>query len=314
MDGQHRTSPIPVLAVALAVAAWGFGSILVKLVSFDGVLVSFYRLWLGFAVMFVFLYVTNARLTLASLREALPAGLLFGVNVAMYFSAVKLTSVANATLISALQPGIVLLVAGPWFHERVGLRNVVWTLVSFAGIGVVVAGASGAPQWSPFGDLLAFGALLTFTGYFLLSKRLSASVSPTEYVTAIQLIAAIVVTPMIFFSPDPIGFGVPVDWLWMVGIVLVGGLGGHLLVNWAHRYVDVSVSSLMLLGTPIVASLGAWAVLAEALSPLQLLGGAMTLVGIAMIAGRAGSAIPPVVHEVPVGGEAPPGDAFERSR
>lgn len=275
---------IPTLAVAAAVTAWGFGGIMVKLASFEGVALSFYRLWLGFAVMFLILHLMRRPLSVTAVRAALPGGLLFGVNVAMFFTGIKLTTVANATLVSALQPALVLLVAGAWFSERVGLREVFWTGVSFAGVVVVILGSAGAPAWSPIGDLLAVGALFTFTGYFLVSKRIRSSVDPVQYVAAIQFIAAVVVTPIALVTgPRNLVAGGPIDWLWMVMIVLVSGLGGHLLVNWAHRYVDVSISSLLMLGVPIVAALGAWAVLAEPLGPLQILGGLIALAAIVVI-------------------------------
>lgn len=275
---------IPTLAVVAAVTAWGFGGIMVKLASFEGVALSFYRLWLGFGVMLLLLRLIQRPLPLSALRAALPGGILFGVNVAMFFSGIKLTTVANATLISALQPALVLLVAGAWFGERVGLREAFWTLVSFAGVVIVIVASSGTPEWSPSGDLLAFGALVTFTGYFLVSKRVRASVDPVQYVAAIQFIAAVVVTPIAFITvPHDLVAGGPLDWFWLVMIVLVSGLGGHLLVNWAHHYVDVSISSLLMLGVPIVAALGAWVVLDEPLGALQIVGGLIALAAIVVI-------------------------------
>jgi drug/metabolite transporter (DMT)-like permease len=274
-------------AVAMAVVAWGFGNVLVKLTSFDGIVLSLYRLWAGFLIMLLVMRAARARLTTAALRKSLPGGLLFGVNVVMFFSALKLTSVADATLISALQPAIVLVAAGPMFGERAGAREIAWTAVALAGVAIVVLASAGTPAWSPLGDLLAFGAVLTFTGYFLVSKRVRGSIGPIEYVAAMQLSAALVVTPIALASRQHLALGDALDWLWLMLIVCFSGIGGHLLVNWAHRYVDVTVSSVMMLGVPVVGALAAWVVLGEPLGPLQVLGGAITLAALASIA-RAG--------------------------
>ena len=279
-------------AVAIAVTAWGFGNVLVKLTSFDGIVLSLYRLWAGFLVMLLVMRLARLRLTATAFRQSLPGGLLFGVNVAMFFSALKLTSVADATLISALQPAIVFVVAGPLFGERIGMRTIAWTTIALAGVAIVVLASAGTPAWSPLGDLLAVGAVLTFTGYFLVSKHVRVSVGPVEYVAATQLAAAIVVTPIALVSRQHLGLGSALDWTWLMTIVCVSGIGGHLLVNWAHRYVDVTVSSVMMLGVPVVGAIAAWPVLDESLGVLQVLGGVITLVALAAIARSGGGALP----------------------
>ncbi len=275
------------VAVAIAVTTWGFGNVLVKLTSFDGIVLSLYRLWAGFLVTLVVMRMARLRLPLKALRQSLLGGLFFGVNIVMFFSALKLTSVADATLISALQPAIVFVVAWPLFGERATVQELVWTSVALAGVAVVVLASAGTPDWSPLGDLLAFGAVLTFTGYFLVSKRVRASIGPVEYVAAVQLSAAIVVTPIALATRQHLAVGNLLDWMWLMIIVCASGIGGHLLVNWAHRYVDVTVSSVMMLAVPVVGAIAAWVVLDESLGALQLLGGAVTLGALAAIA-RAG--------------------------
>lgn len=56
-----------------------------------------------------------------------------------------------------------------------------------------------------------------------------------------------------------------------------------MIVNWAHPYVRISVSSTLILLTPVVASLGAWAALDESLNGIQVVGGAITLIAIAAL-------------------------------
>jgi drug/metabolite transporter (DMT)-like permease len=277
---------IPIAAVAAAVTAWGAGNVLVKLDSFDGIVLSLYRLWVAVALTFVVMPLAGMHVSRRDLREAVPGGVLFGVNIVMFFSALKLTSVANATLISALQPALVLMIAGPWFGERVGLREAAWTAVALGGVVLVVLGSAGTPEWSPAGDGLAVGAVLTFTGYFLVSKRRRAGFGAIEYVAAVQLIAAIVVTPIALASGQHLGRGDVMDWVWLLTIVCASGIGGHVLVNWAHRYVDVSISSLMMLGVPVVGAVAAWIVLDESLRPLQVAGGLVTLAALFVVARR----------------------------
>jgi drug/metabolite transporter (DMT)-like permease len=68
----------------------------------------------------------------------------------------------------------------------------------------------------------------------------------------------------------------------MTLIVFGTGVGSHILINWAHPYVDVSISSLMMLAVPVVAGIAAWVLLGESMTALQILG---TLVTIAAMVG-----------------------------
>ncbi len=273
-------------AAMVAVIVWGFGGVLVKLIAMEGLALAFLRLWLGFLVMLPVIVLARRRLSWEVLRRSAPGGLLLGLDVTLFFSALKLTSVANATLIGALQPALVLVVAGPWFGERVGVREVGWTLAAVAGAVVVIAGASGTPAWSPLGDLLAVGALLTFTGYFLVTKRARQTVDTLGYMTGVMLAGALVATPLALASGQDLRPPRAVDWLWLALFVLVPGAGGHILMSWAQRYVDVSVTSLLTVGMPVVAAVAALALLGEPLTVPQVLGGLVVLVAITAILRR----------------------------
>lgn len=274
---------LPYAAVVVVVFAWGIGGALVKLTSISGPEFAFYRMWVGVIVVLGVLRIAGLRLTLQHVRQALPGGLLFGVNVVMFFSAIKLTSVANANLISALQPAIVLLVAGRMFGEVAGRRELLLTTVAMGGVAIVVVGSAGSPSWSPAGDLLAVGAVVLFTGYFLVSKQVRADdLGPLEYTAAIQLIAAFVVTP-VALVPDGAALPSSEDWLWIGLVAAFTGVGAHVLMNWAHAYVPVSVSSLMILGVPVVAGPAAWIILGESLVWLQIVGGLITIGAIALV-------------------------------
>ena len=277
---------LPLVAMLVAIIAWGIGGILVKQVSVDGLNVAFYRLWLGSALMVVLLVASRHRLTMREMMLSAPAGAVFGVNMVLGFTAIKITTVANATLIGALQPALVLLVAGPWFGERVGRWEIGWTAVSIAGVGILIAGASSSPEWSPQGDGLALLGVFLFTGYFLASKRIRESVATVAYMAGVHIAAAIVVTPVALVHGLEVSALSGGDWARILTVVFTSGVGAHMLVNWAHPYVKVSVSSVIVLLTPVVATMGAWVVLDESLTALQLLGGGVTLAAIVAVTRR----------------------------
>lgn len=215
-------------------------------------------------------------------RSAL-GGVLFAARVACFYLAVKRTVVADVVLIVALQPVLVLVVAGRWFGERVDAPRILWTLLAVGGVALTLTGSARAGLRSLSGDLFAVGALLAWTGFWLVSKHARADLGTTQYLAGAMLAGSIVMTPVVLLS----GLGLePLeasDWLWLGLNVLVPGGGGHLLMGWAHRYVPVSVSSLLTVITPLVGVVAAWLILDEPFGILQATGVALTIVSVAAV-------------------------------
>jgi drug/metabolite transporter (DMT)-like permease len=153
---------------------------------------------------------------------------------------------------------------------------------------MVVLGSSGTPVWSPQGVLLAVGALLAWTTYWILSKHVRQDVPALDYMTAVTLTAAVVVTPVALLSGQ--SFEVRwQDWLWLL-LFVAGAQGGHSLLAWSHAQVDVSISSLLLLAQPIIAVAGAALLLDERLRALEIVGGVVVIASMAAIVTRAARA------------------------
>src|SRR5690606_20498505 len=142
---------------------------------------AFHRMWMAALLYAVLSYATGRPISRQALRISAPGGLFFAFNITTFFIAVQRTSVANATVIVALQPAVLMLVGARMFGERTSLREVFWTGVSFIGATIVVFGSSTAETGDLFGDFLAFVAMLGFSGYFAASKRARETLGAFEY-------------------------------------------------------------------------------------------------------------------------------------
>ncbi len=298
----RQAHSFPLSAVAAAIVTWGVASPLVKYASLSGPALSFYRLWIGALALILVMRLGRWTITRDTLRWAAPAGVVFGANLLLFVVSVKMTTVANATLIGALQPAIVLLVASRWFGETVSRRAVACVVLAIVGVAVVIVGSTGAPEWNPAGDALAALSVLMFTAYFLVTKQARATVGTLEYMTVVHVTAAICVTPFALGQPGELVSFDPVDVLIVLFFALVSGTAGQMVIGWAHRYVDVTVSSLMMLAVPVVAAATAWVMLGEALGPVQMLGSAITLLAIAAMIRRPARVVE--VEAAPVAGVA----------
>jgi drug/metabolite transporter (DMT)-like permease len=271
-------------AAVTAVLVWGTSSVLVKDIDdLNGVAISTYRLWIGAVTIGLAFVLSGGRITWRLLRLSFWGAVAFLVDIVIFFSAVQITSVANATIIGALQPLLLLAVVGPLFGERPRLSDGLWGVVAVAGAAAVVFGGDAGGANSAGGDLLAVGALLAWSGYFILSKTARAGLTSFEYLTGLSLVSAVLVIPVPFLLDQPLGSPTGGAWVQITAIALVNGALGHFLMNWSHAHVPLVAVSLLTLGIPVVSAAVAAVFLDEPLELLQVAGMAVVVGALAVV-------------------------------
>lgn len=261
---------LALLGICIAVTAWGASGAVIKSIDMGGLSVGFWRFLLYVVALTGWMRFRGATLDLRVLRASAAGGLSLGLDVVFFFSAVKLTNVVNATTIGALQPVIVAVVAARFFGERIRWRDVVAALIAIVAVIVIVIESSGTPEWSPKGDLLAVGAVFSWSGYFIFSKRSKGVLTSQQYTagtacwtTLICLIAGLA------FGQDmspPTG----TDWFLLLGLTIGAGILGHSIMNWSLVRIPLWLGSVLTLLIPVVGAVVAWIFLDEALSAVQI--------------------------------------------
>lgn len=283
-------------AAGAALLFWGGQAVIAKGVKLDPLPLVFYRAWLAVVWSVGVLYATGGRLSSGLLRRCLPGGIAFGLDLVLFFTALKLTTVANASVIASLQP-VLLVVAAPLvFKERVRLHELGLAAVAVAGVVLVVFGATGLPQWSGRGDLWAVATLFAWTGYFMASKKARAHVSAVEFTAGATLIAAVVVTPFAALSGQHWGPPTGVEWFWIAMMAVGPGWAGHYLMNWALGHVPIWFGGCVALASPVASAAMAAAFLGESVTLLQGLGMGVTvgsLVAMSVISALRSPAVAP---------------------
>lgn len=258
-------------AAALASCLWSFGGIFAVLTYSSGLLTSFYRLWVGAIALAVISHFIGQRLSWATFRATWLGGIFLAGDVIFYFSAVRETSIVDVSVIGAFQPALVLLAARRMFGERLGRWDVILIALAMGGVSIAVLGPGAAGHHRVLGDLLAVGSLLSFSAYWLVAKRARERTAAMEYTAGVMIMAALATTVVILISGQSLGRIHATDWIWIGLLALVPG-SGHFLMNWAHRFVDASISAAISCLSPLVASIVAIPILGQALSAVQVVG------------------------------------------
>ena len=268
----------------MAVTAWGLTGVMIKSIEMDAIAIAClavravrrpaWRSGTGHVA---------ARVRFGGDAAHDAAGALLSADVILFFTAVKLTAVVNATTIGALQPLVVAGFAARCFGERVTGREIVAAVIAIDGRRSDRDPVGRDAGMERLGRPAAVGALFAWSAYFVVAKRRGTRVSPVEFTIGTSLWAAIVALPVGLVVGQDMGPPASSEWLPLLGLLTAGGVFGHMLMNWALPRVPLWLSSTLTLLIPVVSSLAAWLWLDEPLTAWQLAAMGVVVASLAII-------------------------------
>ncbi len=275
---------IHVIAAITAVVAWGVGPIFTKAMSVDTAAIVFYRMLIGAPLMILVAKRTGGGLSLDLMKKTALPGILFAFSFLSGFASIRMTSVANATLITTVQPILVLFVAPKLFGEKLRAQQLVYSACSMAGVLLVVLAAASTSGATFSGDVMALLNVVIWTVYFVLAKkRRLAGVHSWSFLAAVFVWSSVVILPFGAIASNDLGAMKSSDWVYVVAMALGPGLVGHGLMTWAQSHVDVSLASLLGLLSPVISTIGAWWAFGESLTLWQMVGAVVVLSFLALL-------------------------------
>lgn len=269
-------------ATVTAATLMGIGSVVAKASAITGPVLALHRSWVAAVLYFGLFVALGGRIKPATLRACAPGGVLLGLELAFFFSSIQRTTVANATMLLALQPVAVLLFFSRRLGEEVTHRQVILSAIAIAGVGLVVFGSTESPSWSLSGDLLGVAALICWTLYFVESKKARRTTGTIEYQGVSLIFSSLIMLPVALVFAGTVDPG-PAKWPWVLAMVAIPGTG-HLLINWAHERVPLTLISQLTLFSPVVSvALAALTLDGETLQALQLIGMVVVLAALFLL-------------------------------
>ncbi len=297
-QGLRSQSSLGVLAVLAATACWSSAGVIAKNADLPGVVVAFWRLLLVSAIFGTIALVTRKRITLLMLRRSLLGGLLFGINLAVWFEALRHASVGIATVTSALTPVLTLIVGGRFLGETITAKALWCAAGAVGGVVLFVVPGFAASGTTPLGFGMALAAIVIWVCYLFASKRARQGVGTIEYLLCMAAVAALSLVPfMVLFTEQGLR---PPDhgWGWLIALAVIPGSLGHGLLAWAQAYVPLSTSGILLQGEPVGAAIAGVVFLGESIVPLQILGLMVAFAALAVLT-RSATAHTPAKDVVP---------------
>lgn len=297
-----RLALTALLGGAVAIA---FAPIFVRLSELEPTATAFHRLFLALPVLI--LWAGAEQRGRKGSRPIRPrdivglavCGLFFAGDLAFWHWSIRFTSVANATLLANFAPVFVALAGFLFYGERFSRTFLVGMAVALAGACVLMGRSLSLSSENVLGDVLGLVTALFYAGYIVSVGRLRARLPTSTIMAGSGAVTCIALLPLALLSGESLIPGTAAGWLVLLGLALVSHTAGQSLIAFALAHLPAAFSSVSLLLQPAVAAALAWALLGEALGPLQGAGAAAVLAGIALA--RRGSRPPPLTKLSPSG-------------
>lgn len=271
--------------IALTLIAESFliyASILVKISEVSPIMLGFYRIFLALPI-FALFSISKKGFCLPQKRDLLfmiLSGVFFGLDLLFFNLALRNTSVANVNLISSLACFVLVPIGLIFFGEKLRLFFVLGALIAIVGVFVLINGKNALSVANPFGDMLAFLSMVSYSGFLALIYNLRRKYETLQ----IMFFSGLGAGGFLLIAGSVIeGFSLPSDskqWLIVALIALFGQVLGQGFFGYIMGKISAQLSSLLLLFSPVIAALMGYVILGEYISAMEILGIFIILFGV----------------------------------
>lgn len=277
IEEMENISPT-VRGIILAIASGAFfasmhGSVRLLSQDLDAMEIAFFRAFFGF--LFFTPLLIRTRLSVLRTRRLplhLLRGIFNGASLLLWFTALSMVPLGDATALSLVGPLFVALGAMLVLGERV--RGPRWTALAIGFAGALIIVRPGFQEVN-LGIIFVLVSMLFVTGSKLIAKSLSRTDQPSTIVAYLSL------TMMV---PS----GVALIFVWqtptieqLLFMVVIGFLGscGHLLLTTAYKIADISAVEPVVFARLVWAAIVGWFMFAEFPGLWVWIGGALVVAG-----------------------------------
>jgi drug/metabolite transporter (DMT)-like permease len=277
-------SGLALIALFAGAAAIGLAPIFVRLSEIGPTATAFWRPIMALPVLWLWMSLDKHSVTKpqtsTDFRALLLAGFFFAGDLAFWHTSIKLTSVANATLLANFAPIFVTLAAWMLYKQKVTRLFLFALAIALAGTLAVIGSSLNIDTQHIKGDALGVITALFYTGYILSIKKLREHFAVSSIMFWSTLATAVMLLPAAWISGEAFWPHTLYGWMILAGLGWISHAGGQSLIAYALAHLPAQFSSVGLLLQPVLATLIAWRLFGENVSPLQFFGAALVLAGI----------------------------------
>ena len=276
-----------ILAI-LTSAIWGTTFISSKLLLQEGLspaAIMILRFVLAYVLMLPFV---KGKWFCKSLKDELLMVLLGISGGSLYFllenTALVYTQASNVAIIIAATPLLTMLTINLLDRGKGASKRLYgYSLMSLAGVALVILNGNFVLKLNPIGDLLTFGAVVTWVIYSIIIAKVQERYSSWMITRKIFFYGVVTLLPYFLIEPWDVTWEMmsrPMVWGNIAYLGVLASLGCYMTWNIVIKRLGAVDATNYLYINPIVAMITANLLLGERITPLAIAGTALILVGV----------------------------------
>jgi drug/metabolite transporter (DMT)-like permease len=283
----------PLIALFAGGLFIGCGPIFVRLSETSPVATAFWRLLLAQPFLWILFARQHRRdagktspRTARDMGRMALVGFFFCGDLAVWHWSIKLTSVANATLLGNFAPGFVALFVWLLYKQKPARSFLGGMSVAWVGLFFLMQGSSAPTKTGGanplLGDVLGLVTAAFYASYMLSAKAVRSDFSAAALMAWSGAFCSIFLGICAWLSGGILVPQTLSGWLPLLALAFITHAAGQTLITYSLAHLSATFSSIGLLIQPVAAAFLAWLWLGESIAWPQFVGGALVLAGIVL--------------------------------
>ena len=281
---MNQSRIIPLLF--LGVLSISLSPIVARALESSATVIAFWRMFLSsfFLWAYSLVYYNNyQKLSSANQIRTILSGIFLGVHFLLFFQAVKITTIANATFLGTLAPFFTLIIELIFFKRN--YRKIIYLGLIIALVGIILVLINDFDMSSKYtlGNIYAILCSLSIAISLLITEKVRDTAGTLEYTRMLYGIAALTILIIGSLYTDTFVVNQKIDILGFIFLALVPTILGHNIFIYCLKYTTPTIVGTVPLGEPVIASIIAIFLFNEVVSLETAIGGTLCIYGIFII-------------------------------
>lgn len=255
------------------------------LVGVNAVSISFWRMFIAAIILWLFsLIKPQGKMKVnININRTICAGILLGIHFALFFEAIKITKIANATFLGTLAPFFTLIIELYILKRYYSSKILLGLFLTLIGSIIILGYQFNIESQYTIGNLYAVLCSICIAIALMIGEQVRQKEDTIVYTRLLYLSASFTLFIISILVNETLFSFNRNEFLGLFFLGLVPTILGHNSIYYSLKYVPPTIVAAFPLGEPIIATFFAFFIFSEYISLNIFIGGCITGIGLVLI-------------------------------
>ena len=256
------------------------------LTDIPAISVSFWRMLIGGILLWgisLFPIFKQNRLEKSNRKKTQISGVLLGLHFYFFFSAVKMTTIANATFLGTIAPLFTIIIEIFWLKRKISKHIMITLFIVLLASSMIVMNNFNFSSNYTLGNIYAVICSLLLAVGFIISENVRQTESTINFSRTLYISAACTLFILSLIINESVFNSEIINFKNILGLLILGivpTIFGHNSLYYAVKHISPTIIASVPLGEPIIASVLAFFIFNEPISKLIIASGLIIILGL----------------------------------